>query len=85
MKLLFLNLSLFLSTHIHLSARLKSVTLNLMDLLTVKPIPKMCCLSSQLQYSTRSPFVTLLSQHAQSDRRTSYREMGVVHRITYSR
>ena len=34
--------------------------------------------------STRSPFITLLSQHSQSGRLSSYREMGVVHRITFS-
>jgi hypothetical protein len=33
---------------------------------------------------TRSPFVTLLSGCAQSGRRTSYQETGVVHRITFS-
>ena len=32
--------------------------------------------------STWSSFVTLLSRHAQSDRRTSYRDTGVVHRVT---
>ena len=32
--------------------------------------------------STRSPFVTLLSRRAQSGRRNSYQETGVVHRIT---
>ena len=34
--------------------------------------------------STRSPFVTLSPQRAQSGRWSSYQEMGVVHRITYS-
>ena len=35
-------------------------------------------------YSTRSPFVTVLSWRAQSGRWSSYREMGVVHWITFS-
>ena len=35
-------------------------------------------------YSTRSPLVTLLSRRSQSDRRTSYLETGVAHRITFS-
>jgi len=34
--------------------------------------------------STGTPFVTLLSRRAQSDRRTSYSEKVMVHRITYS-
>ena len=34
-----------------------------------------------LRQSTQSPFVTLLSQRAQSGRKTSYPETGVVHRI----
>jgi len=34
--------------------------------------------------STRSPFLSWMSRRAQSDRRTSYRETGVVHRITFS-
>jgi len=38
----------------------------------------------ELKYSTRSPFLTLLSRFAHSGRWSSYREKGVVHRITYS-
>jgi len=34
--------------------------------------------------STRSPSVTLLSRRAQSGRWSSYRQTGVVHRITFS-
>jgi len=34
--------------------------------------------------STRSPFVTLLSWRTQPARRTSFRETGVVHRITFT-
>ena len=36
------------------------------------------------KYCTRSPFLTWLSRRAHSGRRTSYRETGVVHQITYS-
>ena len=35
-------------------------------------------------HATWSPFVTLLSRHAKSGRRTSFRETGLVYRITYS-
>jgi len=35
-------------------------------------------------FSTRSPFVTLLSRSAQSGRWSCYRQTGVVHRITFS-
>jgi len=35
-------------------------------------------------YSAWWPFLTWLSHRAQSDRRTSYQETGVVHQITYS-
>ena len=35
------------------------------------------------KYCTRSPFLTWLSRRAQSGRRNSYRQSGVVHRTTY--
>jgi len=42
------------------------------------------CYPGGTSSSTRSPFVILLFRRAQSGRWSSYRETGVVHRITFS-